>query len=130
MSLSENKSLVIETLDALAAGDVGKLGQLLADGATYTIMGDTPISAAHTKTAFLELVAGIRDSFDGDFVFEYDDVTAEDDRVAIEVRSFMTTKTGRDYRNHYHMLFKIKDGKVASVKEYNDTKHVMDIFFT
>jgi ketosteroid isomerase-like protein len=127
--LSENKSVALATLDALAKGELDKLDKFLADGAIYTIMGDTPISAPHTKQAFLGMVTQMRDSVDGDFIFTYGEVTAEDDRVCVEAKSFMTTRTGKDYRNEYHILFKIRGGKVLSVKEYSDTKHVMDTFF-
>jgi ketosteroid isomerase-like protein len=73
--LSENKSVALATLDALAKGELDKLD------------------------------------------------------ICVEAKSFMTTRTGKDYRNEYHTLFKIRGGKVLSVKEYSDTKHVMDTFF-
>jgi len=40
------------------------------------------------------------------------------------------TAKGRDYRNHYHFVFKLKRGKIAAVKEYVDTKYAHDVLFT
>lgn len=55
-------------------------------------------------------------------------ITAEGDRVALEAQSSGLThpRTGRHYQNFYHILFRIKDGKVMLLKEYQDTLHLFD----
>jgi ketosteroid isomerase-like protein len=52
----------------------------------------------------------------------------EGDSVAAEARSYATTKTGKVYQNEYFILFKIRDGKIAVVREYTDLMHVQEIF--
>ena len=41
--------------------------------------------------------------------------------MAAEVESYAPVTNGNVYNNHYHMLFEIRDGKIAVVKEYADT---------
>jgi ketosteroid isomerase-like protein len=54
-------------------------------------------------------------------------LTAEEDRVAMEAESDMVhPQTGRRYNNHYHFLFKVKDGQLTLFKEYQDTLHIYD----
>lgn len=65
---------------------------------------------------------------DGGIGFTVHTLTAEEDRVAAEVESHAPLVNGRVYNNHYHMLFEIRDGKIAVVKEYADTAHARDIF--
>ena len=60
---------------------------------------------------------------DGGIQFTVHSLTAEDDRVAAEVESYAPLVNGKVYNNHYHMLFVIRDGKIAIVKEYADTAH-------
>lgn len=65
---------------------------------------------------------------DGGIDFTVHALTAEGDRVAAEVESHAPLVNGKVYNNHYHMLFEIRDGKIAVVKEYADTAHARDIF--
>jgi ketosteroid isomerase-like protein len=65
---------------------------------------------------------------DGGIDFTVHALTAEGDRVAAEVESNAALVNGKVYNNHYHMLFEIRDGKIAVVKEYADTAHGRDIF--
>lgn len=59
---------------------------------------------------------------------EVDAVTVEGDRVAVEARSFMTAKDGREYSNTYHFLVELRDGKIVRVKEYCDTARTNAFF--
>jgi ketosteroid isomerase-like protein len=55
-------------------------------------------------------------------------MTAEDDRVAVEARStgIANPQNGKQYANFYHLLLKMKDGRIILYKEYQDTLHVYD----
>ena len=54
-------------------------------------------------------------------------MTAEGERVALEAESHGTHKSGKKYNNHYHFLFRIRDGKIAEIREYADTAHARDV---
>ena len=48
-------------------------------------------------------------------------LTAEADRVAIEAESHGTHVSGKTYKNLYHSLMRVKDGKIVEWREYMDT---------
>jgi len=64
----------------------------------------------------------------GGIEFTLHSLTAEGDRVAAEVESHAPLVNGTVYHNHYHMLFVLRDGRIATVKEYADTAHARDVF--
>jgi uncharacterized protein len=47
-----------------------------------------------------------------------DSLTAEEDRVAAEIRSKGTFSDGDTYENVYVFLLRIRDGRIASVAEH------------
>jgi hypothetical protein len=54
----------------------------------------------------------------GGLRYGVDSLTAEDDRVAAEVRAHGKLKNGEDYRNTYVFIFRIRSGRIASVAEH------------
>lgn len=50
-------------------------------------------------------------------------LTAEEDRVAVEVESFAETQEGKIYNNQYHFLITLRDGKIAKFQEFFDNIH-------
>lgn len=118
-----NKQVVTDLMEAFTAGDVEGLMALLDDSATWTVMGDFDLSGTYDKPAFGELLGGVASEFKGPFQLTPTQMTAEDDRVAVEAKSYGELNNGRVYDNRYHFLFTVSDGKVQSVKEYMDTMH-------
>jgi ketosteroid isomerase-like protein len=49
---------------------------------------------------------------------------AEGDKVALEVESEGELTNGNVYRQQYHFLLELRDGKISAVREYLDTQHV------
>jgi ketosteroid isomerase-like protein len=64
----------------------------------------------------------------GHMHFDILNLTAEEDRVAIEATStgIADPNTGKVYSNFYHSLMRVRDAKVLLYKEYQDTLHVYD----
>lgn len=54
-------------------------------------------------------------------------VTAEGERVAIEVESRSVNKAGMVYNNRYHFLFVVRDGQIVEGREYLDSAHFIAI---
>ncbi|MGB8365788.1 MAG: nuclear transport factor 2 family protein [Rhizomicrobium sp.] len=50
--------------------------------------------------------------------FTIDSITAEEDRAVAEVRSKGTLINGEEYQNTYVFVFRIRDGRIASVAEH------------
>jgi ketosteroid isomerase-like protein len=56
-------------------------------------------------------------------------IVAEGDKVACEVVITGRTAKGKDYKNHYHFLFEVKNGKITGAKEYVDTLYAQQTLF-
>jgi uncharacterized protein len=54
---------------------------------------------------------------------------AEGDQVALEMASHGVLKNGRVYDNEYHLLMRLREGKIVAVREYYDTFHVWDTWY-
>jgi ketosteroid isomerase-like protein len=56
-------------------------------------------------------------------------MVAERDQVCVQLVVEATTAAGRPYRNDYHFAFRVRDGKIAGVREYVDTKYASELLF-
>ena len=54
-------------------------------------------------------------------------VTAEGDRVAVEMNANGVSATGEKYENEYHDLLEIRGGKIVAGREYLDTAHAAEV---
>jgi ketosteroid isomerase-like protein len=90
-------------------------------------MGNTLISGAYDKPAIAAMAAGVLQAFPDGIKFTIHAITAEDDRVAVEAESHARHVSGKPYNNHYHFLFRWRDGQLVELKEYMDTEHVTDV---
>ncbi|WP_338056444.1 nuclear transport factor 2 family protein [Salinicola peritrichatus] len=88
----------------------------------------SPMREPGPKRKWPRLGIDLYASLQGGLKMEVVGMIAEDDRVAAEIRSYATTKTGKIYENDYHMIFRIRAGKIAEVKEYTDLMHATEIF--
>lgn len=108
----ENHELVRKFFAAL-----GK-GQLPDDLLTPDMTMWTLTSGSSDKARFqggVQMLAGI---FGGTLVYTIDALTAEEDRVAAEVRSHGTLVSGEPFHNNHVFTFRIRDGRIAAVSEY------------
>lgn len=130
--LEANKQLVREFMAAFSTGDVDKILPCLADDAEYWISGTIQgMSGSYDKESLGQLLSGVTSVYsNGALALTPLEMTAEGDRVAAEAESFAELKNGKTYGCKYHYLFVIEDGKIRQVKEYLDTKHAFDIFYT
>ena len=66
--------------------------------------------------------------FVGGVETRFGDITAEENRVAVEAATTGALPDGRVYTNTYHYLFTFRDGLVWRVKEYIDTQSAAEFF--
>lgn len=125
-----NVDILMRYLAALQQGDAATMATLLADDASYWILPGTTFSGNFDKPSFLKLVDKLVDAQAAPLRLSYDQITAQDDRVAILVRGHMPLKSGGSYDNTYHWLFTFRDGKIVDVKEFFDTMAVQKAFGT
>ena len=125
--IEENKRLVSEWFARLDAGDLNGALDMLTEDATWWIAGgveQTPGSGEHTKEQVRRLLSNMGRQLKEGLRMRVHGLTAEADRVAAEVTSRGELRNGKVYANEYHFALTLRDGKIARVREYMDTKHV------
>ncbi|MCB1666912.1 MAG: nuclear transport factor 2 family protein [Porticoccaceae bacterium] len=129
MSIEENKKLVAEFFACFGRKDVDGAMSMMTDDATWWIGGKKrlfPIAGLKTKAEAKDIFdAFVPTSKDGLEIIPTG-MVAEGDKVAVEAKSHGEFPSGFVYENEYHFLVTLRDGKVASVKEFLDTMHTAE----
>ena len=130
MSLEQNKRIAREFLAASAAHDGDRFESLLTDAATYWVQGKRhlyPYSGERTRAEICQYMRTPSIFKDG-LTQTIGAMTAEENRVAVEVEVTGKAPNGKIYNNTFHYLLMFRDGKIERVKEYVDTYHAAEIF--
>lgn len=107
-----NHQLVRDFFAALSMGNLPD--ELLTPDMTAW----TTTSGTSDKARFQGGVKLLASIFAGTLRYSIDSLTAEEDRVAAEVQSRGTLVNGENFRNTHVFMFRIRDGRVASVAEH------------
>lgn len=130
MSLESNKQLVATFFACFGRKDVqGALDMMSAD-ATWWIGGKPalfPICGLKSKSQIADILNSLVPTTKDGLAITPRSMIAEGDKVACEAESLGVLGNGRTYNNEYHFLVEIRDGKIASVREYLDTMHTADV---
>ena len=122
MSAADNKKLMETIFAASAAGDRSSYVDALADDVTMTVTGQYSWSQTfHGKESVLRDLYGYVASllkYRRTVPFR---IIADDEWVAVEARGDMETHSGERYDNHYCLIYRIADGKIREIREYNDS---------
>jgi uncharacterized protein len=122
--IEANKKLACRFMEAFSNCDIDLWASMIADDATYEIMGNSVMSGLRNKVEIVEATRGLTQFFPKGIQLKVRGLTAEGDRVAMEAWGSGTAVTGAQYNNVYHLLFVIRDGKVKEAREYLCTKLV------
>ena len=117
----ENKDITIKFFKALSSGSETYLNYYNDDAIIWTA-GDNSIGGTRTKQEIVDFAQGILSAFPDGIKFNITGITAENERVAVEVSGEAIHASGKSYNNKYHFLLKIKNGKILELKEYMDTQ--------
>jgi len=128
MSIEENKKIVLGLFEALNKGSASGALDLLAEDATWWVIGNIPnVSGTHNKQEMSEIFKYMLGSLGGKMNFVVNHVIAEGDFVALEAATDSKTPKGTVYQNRYHFKFEVKDGKIRTVRAYNDSALIKEI---
>ena len=131
MGTPENKRVVKEYFERVSAGDPNALDALADDVAWWVPPGSDMAGLYEGKDAVIGLfMKGMTLYSQTDPMrVRVEELIGEADTVCAQVVIEAKTAKGREYRNHYHFVFKLRDGKIRAVKEYVDTQYAHDVLF-
>lgn len=130
MSSGENKRIIQDAFTAWANGDGMAFFNLLADTATWTVMGSCPISGTYVGRQRLveDALTPQREKLAGPPIPSVLNLIAEGDTVVIQWVGKGTTKTGRPYNNSYCYVVQMDNGRIIRGTAYLDTELVRSIW--
>lgn len=120
-TIKENKEIAIKFFEALSSGSETYLDFYNDDSIIWTA-GNNAIGGTRTKKEIIDFAQGILAAFPTGITFNITGMTAENERVAVEVSGEAIHASGEAYNNKYHFLLTIKNGKIIELKEYMDTQ--------
>jgi ketosteroid isomerase-like protein len=124
---SENSSIITAFLAELGSGSLDRAASYLTDNAEWVI-AQTVRGTSISKAELQERIGAMRASFKNNtFLLQPMNFIEENNVLAVEVESFAETILGKTYTNKYCIVFKMDGGKIAGVREYNDSLHVMEV---
>ena len=123
MSAQANKQLMQDIFAGLAVGDGRLFVQSLAENVAMRVTGQYSWSRTFQgKAALLKDLYGHVGSLmarPGRTIAER--FIAEGDIVVVEARGDMETKAGQRYDNDYCLIYRLQDGKIVEIREYQDS---------
>lgn len=127
---AKNKQLVLDFWRYFSTGDTGGVAGLMADDATFTVIGRPGgfegIGEKSVKD-LVETMKWIKEVMPNGLVYSIKGMIAEGNKVAAEAESYGVTTKGKAYRGIYHFYFEMENGKIKGVREYLETMHAQQI---
>ena len=117
----QNKKITKEFFKALSNGSDEYLDFYTNESIIWTA-GNNAIGGTRTKEEVVSFAQNILAAFPTGIKFNITGMTAEGDRVAVEISGEAIHASGETYNNQYHFLLRIQDGKILELKEYMDTQ--------
>jgi uncharacterized protein len=127
MSISRTREFIQSFFEAMSEGDTDAIVNAYHPEGRVETMGNTLISGSRGLDEIKSFAPAVLESFPNKLKFTIKNITAEDNRVAVEAESTGEHVSGQHYNNQYHFLFELKDEKIYRLKEYMDTELVTDI---
>lgn len=125
MSATENKKLLTDVFEQMAAGNTNAFRDAMSDDFRWVFPGNWSWSGVwEPKQVVLEEMTGPLMAQFESYRSEADEILADGDRVVVMARSTATTKRGEAYDQHYCFVFRVRAGKITEVVEYCDTSLV------
>lgn len=127
MQDQDNKTICRQYLEAVGRGDDIATTALMADGFTHQLMGSSAFSGRRGSKGVAELVRMLGTITVSGVEFTITSMTEQDGVVCVEASGRSELVAGGSYNNVYCFVFTLRDGKVAAMREYFDTKYIDEI---
>ena len=131
MTASEKKELATDFLTEFRDPDPARLATMISNDFEWKVMtrmeGMGPVKGHDGLRTF---VKQIKTAMPGGLGITIDTVICEGDRCAVQAESNTTAANGKKYNNRYHFDIRFDGDKIAEVREYCDTNHAREVFFS
>jgi len=130
VSEEENKKVALRFFESLSTGNLDVALELISDRVTWWLAGKPEqfaLAGSKDKTQFAEMLGLIEKGMPDGIRLTITGVTAEGDRVAVEMNADGVSALGKEYHNEYHDLLEVRDGKIEAGREYLDTAHAQEV---
>ncbi|PWD49877.1 hypothetical protein C8046_03435 [Serinibacter arcticus] len=120
-------------LQHMLEGDTQALLDLFHEDGTWQIMGETDgftLLSTHPKAEIAALMHTVASAIAVPHDLTVGDILADGDRAAVEIHPTAQAVNGHRYDNHILFLFHVRAGRIHSLKEYLDTRHLEKITST
>ncbi|HEX5087147.1 MAG TPA: nuclear transport factor 2 family protein [Nocardioides sp.] len=130
----QTRRVVRDYLDALQRGDLDALRASFTTDATWSLGGALPVSGTWTGPegiidGFLAAMVARLDT-DRPLTQEVTGLVVDGGTAVAEWTSRATTTSGRAYENDYAVVFEVREGQIAAVREYFDTAYAGRVLFS
>ncbi len=125
--IETNKRVALRFLHLAFHIDMEDAISMLTDDATWWVIGDPQrlrVAGLKNRHQTVRMLRNMHKIFPNGITHRIVGVTAERDRVAVEVEADGSWSDGSRYHNTYHFLLRLHDGKVAEIREYMDTMQI------
>jgi len=124
------KTVVLEYLARIGRGDP-RFEELLADDVEWWVPPGSHAGGTYRgKAAVLGLIrdGGSKYAADAPLRFTIEQIVAEGEWACVQAVLDARTAGGKDYRNYFHLAFRVRGGQIALAREHLDTAHARDVF--
>ncbi len=125
-----NKQIVLDFLELAFASRTADAIALLHPDQTWWVAGHPArlkVAGLKDRVQSERLLGHFSKALPAGMRMQVHGVTAEGERVAVEVEAEGDWFDGRRYHNRYHFLIEVREGLVFKVHEYMDTLHLSDL---
>jgi ketosteroid isomerase-like protein len=124
------KDFVRNLFEKWEGGDSSAFFAALAEDATWTAIGHTPISGTYASKAeyYQNTYLPLQAIFAGATICKVKRIIAEEELVVVEWHGETPIKKGGAYSNDYCWVVVVREGQLAQVTGYFDTEAVDRLF--
>ncbi|MGA7872226.1 MAG: nuclear transport factor 2 family protein [Candidatus Binatus sp.] len=131
MNTAEKKELAADFLSEFEDPDPVRLATMVANDFEWKVMtrmeGIPPVKG---HDGLRNLAKVIKAMMPGGLGLKIETIICEGNRCAVQAESNTVAANGKKYNNRYHFDIRFDGDKIAEVREYNDTNHAREVFFS